>query len=85
MDGPQISEGVDRMDFLFVLGYQVAQTAGDHAIINVYCKDKSVSLYPGLEHPWICLTDTKTKVSERADEGIIPSSSGLFQPIQQLV
>ena len=66
------------MDFLFVFGYQVARTAGDHAIIDVYRKDKGVTLYPGLEHPWIRLTDAKTKVSERADEGIIPSSSGLF-------
>src|SRR6267154_1003620 len=84
MDWSQVGKGEAGVELLLVLGDEGTRAACERAVVNVYRHDECLACYLGMEHRWVHLTDSKPKVSECSDEGFVPSSSGLFQPIQRL-
>ena len=70
------------VELLLVLLDQCCRTASEYAIIHMYCKDEEFCPNAYSEDTRVCTTDTEAKVSEHLQEGIVPLSASLFEPIK---
>ena len=85
MDGPQVGDGMARVDLPLVVLHKLRRAAGDGAVVHMDGNDGWMVVVACMEYSGVCIANAETKVSEGTFERVVPLSPGLLEPIKGLL
>ena len=85
MDGPQVGDGMARVDLPLVVLHKLRRAAGDGAVVHMDGNDGQMVAVACMEYSRVCITNAETKVSEGTFEHVIPLLPSLLEPVKGLL